>query len=96
MASAAQNPALQQPALMVAARLRKVFDTIAEKMGITNIGRYYMNVNVVPDEEAMAQEQAGNSCRCKLLRVLCLGREHRHGAICEPPRSQGRREGTGI
>lgn len=61
MASAAQNPSLQQPGpdgKML--DFRKVFDTIAEKMGITNIGRYYMNVNVVPDEEAAAQEQAGN------------------------------------
>jgi len=61
MASAAQNPALQQPGPDGRQLdFRKVFDTIAQKMGITNIGRYYMDVQVVPDEEAMAQEQAGN------------------------------------
>lgn len=61
MAAAAQIPMLQQPGpdgRML--DFREVFNTIAEKQGIQNIDRYYMNVNVAPDQEVAAQEQAGN------------------------------------
>jgi hypothetical protein len=61
MSAASQNPALAQPGpdgRML--DFRKIFDEIARKMGISNIDHYYMNINVVPDQQAMNQEQAGN------------------------------------
>jgi hypothetical protein len=61
MAAAAQIPMLQQPGpdgRML--DFREVFNTVAEKQGIQNIDRYYMNVNVMPDQQVAQQEQAGN------------------------------------
>jgi hypothetical protein len=38
----------------------EIFKTIAEKMGVTDIDRYMMQVNVMPDEQVADQAQAGN------------------------------------
>jgi hypothetical protein len=61
MAAAGQLPQLQQPGPDgKVIDFRKIFNTIAEKSGIQDIGEYYMEVQVMPDEEVAAQAQAGN------------------------------------
>lgn len=61
MAAAGQLPQLQQPGpdgRML--DFRSIFNTIAEKSGISNIEDYYMDVQVMPDEQMAAELQAGN------------------------------------
>jgi hypothetical protein len=61
LSSAGQLPQLQQPGpdgKML--DFRKVFDTIAEKMGVPDMDNYYMDVQVAPPEEVEAEVQAGN------------------------------------
>jgi len=61
MAAAGQLPQLQQPGpdgRML--DFRSIFNAIAEKSGITNIDDYYMDVQVMPDEQVAQQAQAGN------------------------------------
>jgi hypothetical protein len=61
MAAAGQLPQLQQPGpdgRML--DFRSIFNTIAEKSGISNIEDYYMDVQVMPDEQVAQQAQAGN------------------------------------
>jgi len=61
MASASQLPQLQQPG--PDGRIldfRSIFNTIAEKSGISNIDDYYMDVQVMPDQQVADQAQAGN------------------------------------
>lgn len=56
-----QIPQLQQPGpdgKML--DFRKVFEQIAKRSGIENMDEFYMDVNVVSNEEAAAQAQAGN------------------------------------
>jgi len=61
MAAAGQLPQLQQPGPDGRVLdFRSVFNTIAEKSGITNIEDYYMDVQVMPDEQVAQQVQAGN------------------------------------
>jgi len=61
MAAAGQLPQLQEPGPDGRVLdFRRVFDTIAEKMGVANIGSYYMDVQVMPDEQVDQQAQAGN------------------------------------
>lgn len=61
MAAAGQLPMLQQPGpdgKML--DFRSIFNTIAEKSGISNIDDYYMDVQVMPDQQVQQQLQAGN------------------------------------
>ena len=61
MGAAGQLPQLQQPGpdgRML--DFRSIFNTIAEKSGISNIDDYYMDVQVMPDEQVAQQAQAGN------------------------------------
>jgi hypothetical protein len=61
MGAAGQLPQLQQPGpdgRML--DFRSIFNTIAEKSGISNIDDYYMDVQVMPDEQVQQQAQAGN------------------------------------
>jgi hypothetical protein len=61
MAAAGQLPQLQQPGpdgRML--DFRSIFNTIAEKSGISNIEDYYMDVQVMPDEQLAGELQAGN------------------------------------
>ena len=61
LASAGQIPQLQQPGpdgRML--DFRGIFNAIAEKSGIPNIDDYYMEVQVMPDEQVEQQAQAGN------------------------------------
>jgi hypothetical protein len=61
MAAAGQLPQLQEPGPDGRVLdFRRVFDTIAEKMGVSNIDSYYMDVQVMPDEQVNNQLQAGN------------------------------------
>ncbi|HUT87123.1 MAG TPA: hypothetical protein VMX15_03440 [Candidatus Heimdallarchaeota archaeon] len=61
MQGAGQIPQLQQPGpdgTML--DFREMFKTIAEKMGVTDIDRYMMQVEVQPDEQVQQQAQQGN------------------------------------
>jgi hypothetical protein len=61
MSAAGQIPQLQAPG--PDGRIldfRSIFNTIAEKSGISNIDDYYMDVQVMPDEQVQQQAQAGN------------------------------------
>jgi hypothetical protein len=61
MAAAGQLPQLQQPGPDGRQLdFRKIFNTIAEQMGITNVEDYYMNVQVMPDEAVAAGAEAGS------------------------------------
>ena len=58
---AGQLPQLQQPGpdgMML--DFREVFKTIAEKMGVTDLDRYMMQVQVQPDQVVQDQAQQGN------------------------------------
>ena len=61
LAGAGQIPQLQQPGpdgMML--DFREIFKTIAEKQGITDIDRFFMDVQVQPDEQVAAGAEAGN------------------------------------
>jgi len=61
LSGAGQIPQLQQPGpdgMML--DFREIFKTIAEKMGVTDIDRYMMQVQVMPDQQVADQQQAGN------------------------------------
>jgi hypothetical protein len=61
LAGAGQLPQLQQPGpdgKML--DFREIFRTIAQNMGVTDIDRYFMDVNVQPDQMVAEQAQAGN------------------------------------
>jgi len=61
LAGAGQIPQLQQPGpdgMML--DFREVFKTIAEKSGATDIDRFFMQVQVQPDEQVAAGAQAGD------------------------------------
>jgi hypothetical protein len=61
LAAAGQIPQLQQPGPDGRQLdFRKIFDTIAKQMGITNVDDYYMDVQVMPDAQVAQQAQAGN------------------------------------
>ena len=61
LAAAGQIPQLQQPGPDGRQLdFRRVFNTIAEQMGVTSIDDYYMDVQVMPDEQVAQQAQAGN------------------------------------
>jgi len=61
LSAAGQIPQLQQPGPDGRALdFREIFNVIAEKSGIQNIDDYYMEVQVMPDEELAQQAQAGN------------------------------------
>jgi len=60
LAGAGQIPQLQQPGpdgTML--DFREVFKTIAEKQGATDIDKYFMEVNVQPDEQVAAGAESG-------------------------------------
>lgn len=59
---AGQIPALQQPGpdgTML--DFREIFKTIAEKMGVTDIDRFFMQVQVMPDQLVQDMAQQGNA-----------------------------------
>jgi hypothetical protein len=61
LSGAGQIPQLQQPGpdgMML--DFREIFKTIADKMGITDIDRYMMQVQVQPDQQVQDQAQQGN------------------------------------
>jgi len=58
---AGQLPQLQQPGPDgMVLDFREIFKTIAEKMGVTDLDRYMMQVNVQPDQVVQDQAQQGN------------------------------------
>lgn len=61
LSGAGQIPQLQQPGpdgMML--DFREIFKTIAEKMGVPDIDRYMMQVQVMPDQQVQDQSQQGN------------------------------------